>query len=135
MNDLPHNHSDGGLLKMKRYFNWKPHFREHFGGYNSSNKESACLDTLNSELLSPYICFWFQIWEGEMKNMINFKLRLKNELKNGLPGTEVQWQMASSDRMVRRLSKSAREGCPHCGSSDSSLSIFRFSLYSFYATS
>jgi 8-oxo-dGTP pyrophosphatase MutT (NUDIX family) len=38
-----------------------------------------------------------------MKNMINFILRLKNELKNGLPGTEVQWQMASSDRMVRNF--------------------------------
>jgi 8-oxo-dGTP pyrophosphatase MutT (NUDIX family) len=29
--------------------------------------------------------------------------KLKAELKNDLPGTEVQWQMASSDRMVRNF--------------------------------
>jgi 8-oxo-dGTP pyrophosphatase MutT (NUDIX family) len=30
---------------------------------------------------------------------------LKNEILKGLPGTEVQWQMASSDRMVRGFQK------------------------------
>jgi hypothetical protein len=31
----------------------------------------------------------------------NFHNLLKTELEKPLPGTEVQWQMASSDRMVR----------------------------------
>ena len=35
--------------------------------------------------------------------MKNFADRLKNEILKGLPGTEVQWQMASSDRMVRNF--------------------------------
>lgn len=30
-------------------------------------------------------------------------LKLKDEIRKGLPGTEVQWQMASSDRMVRNF--------------------------------
>lgn len=34
------------------------------------------------------------------KNM-NFPDRLKTEIQKGLPGTEIQWQMASSDRFVR----------------------------------
>jgi 8-oxo-dGTP pyrophosphatase MutT (NUDIX family) len=33
--------------------------------------------------------------------MHNFATSLKNELSKGLPGTEIQWQMASSDRFVR----------------------------------
>jgi 8-oxo-dGTP pyrophosphatase MutT (NUDIX family) len=33
--------------------------------------------------------------------MENFARSLKLEILKGLPGTEVQWQMASSDRMVR----------------------------------
>jgi 8-oxo-dGTP pyrophosphatase MutT (NUDIX family) len=33
--------------------------------------------------------------------MHKFAANLKNELSKGLPGTEVQWQMASSDRFVR----------------------------------
>jgi 8-oxo-dGTP pyrophosphatase MutT (NUDIX family) len=32
-----------------------------------------------------------------------FITKLKKELKKNLPGTEVQWQMASSDRMVRNF--------------------------------
>jgi 8-oxo-dGTP pyrophosphatase MutT (NUDIX family) len=35
--------------------------------------------------------------------MQHFADRLKKEIANGLPGTEVQWQMASSDRMVRNF--------------------------------
>jgi 8-oxo-dGTP pyrophosphatase MutT (NUDIX family) len=35
--------------------------------------------------------------------MKRFPESLKNEILNGLPGTEVQWQMASSDRMVRNF--------------------------------
>jgi 8-oxo-dGTP pyrophosphatase MutT (NUDIX family) len=33
----------------------------------------------------------------------NFIDNLKSEILKGLPGTEVQWQMASSDRMVRNF--------------------------------
>ena len=33
--------------------------------------------------------------------MNKFVSRLKNEIRKGLPGTEIQWQMASSDRMVK----------------------------------
>lgn len=44
--------------------------------------------------------------------MYNLIKELKTELKKELPGTEVQWQMASSDRMVRNFprvpSKDAR---------------------------
>ncbi len=32
-----------------------------------------------------------------------FKVLLQNEIRKGLPGTEVQWEMASSDRMVRNF--------------------------------
>jgi 8-oxo-dGTP pyrophosphatase MutT (NUDIX family) len=35
----------------------------------------------------------------------NFAILLKTELTKGLPGTEVQWQMASSDRFVRNFPK------------------------------
>jgi 8-oxo-dGTP pyrophosphatase MutT (NUDIX family) len=35
--------------------------------------------------------------------MDRFPESLKNELLKGLPGTEVQWQMASSDRMVKNF--------------------------------
>jgi 8-oxo-dGTP pyrophosphatase MutT (NUDIX family) len=35
--------------------------------------------------------------------MEKFPELLKNELKKGLPGTEVQWQMASSDRLIRNF--------------------------------
>ncbi|MGA2405515.1 MAG: CoA pyrophosphatase [Bacteroidales bacterium] len=35
--------------------------------------------------------------------MDDFANRLKNEILKGLPGTEIQWQMASSDRMVRNF--------------------------------
>jgi 8-oxo-dGTP pyrophosphatase MutT (NUDIX family) len=38
-----------------------------------------------------------------MENKQKFIDNLKNELSKGLPGTEVQWQMASSDRMVRNF--------------------------------
>ncbi|HUX96648.1 MAG TPA: CoA pyrophosphatase [Bacteroidales bacterium] len=33
--------------------------------------------------------------------MTDFVSRLKTEIQKGLPGTEVQWQMASSDRMLK----------------------------------
>jgi 8-oxo-dGTP pyrophosphatase MutT (NUDIX family) len=35
--------------------------------------------------------------------MEKFAEKLKLEILNGLPGTEVQWQMASSDRMIRNF--------------------------------
>lgn len=35
--------------------------------------------------------------------MNNFTNSLRTEIKKGLPGAEVQWQMASSDRMVRNF--------------------------------
>lgn len=40
-----------------------------------------------------------------VKKMHNFATSLKAELIKGLPGTEVQWQMASSDRFVRNFPK------------------------------
>ena len=40
-----------------------------------------------------------KVTKGE--NMDDFSTRLKNEIRKGLPGTEIQWQMASSDRMVK----------------------------------
>jgi len=41
--------------------------------------------------------------------MIHFKEGLKQEIRKGLPGTEVQWEMASSDRMVRNFPRVPRE--------------------------
>jgi 8-oxo-dGTP pyrophosphatase MutT (NUDIX family) len=41
--------------------------------------------------------------------MQNFADKLKRELSNGLPGTEVQWEMASSDRMVKDFPRNRRE--------------------------
>jgi 8-oxo-dGTP pyrophosphatase MutT (NUDIX family) len=35
--------------------------------------------------------------------MYKFAELLKNEILRGLPGTDVQWQMASSDRMIRNF--------------------------------
>jgi 8-oxo-dGTP pyrophosphatase MutT (NUDIX family) len=35
--------------------------------------------------------------------MIDFASSLKNEIMKGLPGTDVQWQMASSDRFVKNF--------------------------------
>ncbi len=35
--------------------------------------------------------------------MDDFATRLKNEIRKGLPGTEIQWMMASSDRMVKNF--------------------------------
>ena len=70
-----------------------------------------------------------------MKNMINFKLRLKNELKNGLPGTEVQWQMASSDRMVRDFPRVPGKDARIAAVLILLYPILRFSIYGFYATS
>lgn len=35
--------------------------------------------------------------------MHDFSTRLKNEILKGLPGTDVQWQMASSDRMLKNF--------------------------------
>ena len=36
-----------------------------------------------------------------IKNMIDFISRLKTEILKGLPGKDVQWQMASSDRFAK----------------------------------
>ena len=45
--------------------------------------------------------------------MDNFATRLKNEILKGLPGTEIQWQMASASRLIkdfpRTPGKDARE--------------------------
>lgn len=38
--------------------------------------------------------------------MKKFADLLKNEIQKGLPGTEVQWQMASSDRMIKNFPRS-----------------------------
>jgi len=38
--------------------------------------------------------------------MDEFAIRLKNEILKGLPGTDIQWQMASSDRFVRNFPRS-----------------------------
>jgi 8-oxo-dGTP pyrophosphatase MutT (NUDIX family) len=37
--------------------------------------------------------------------MDDFATRLKNELLRGLPGADVQWQMASSDRFIKNFPK------------------------------
>lgn len=39
----------------------------------------------------------------DFKNMLDFPTILKTEVLKGLPGTDVQWQMASSDRFVRNF--------------------------------
>jgi 8-oxo-dGTP pyrophosphatase MutT (NUDIX family) len=59
-------------------------------------------------------------------SMNDFAIRLKNEILKGLPGTDIQWQMASSDRFVRNFprtpGKDARIAAvlillyPHAGS-------------------
>jgi len=38
--------------------------------------------------------------------MNRFAEKLKTEIQKGLPGTEVQWQMASSDRMIKNYPRS-----------------------------
>jgi 8-oxo-dGTP pyrophosphatase MutT (NUDIX family) len=45
------------------------------------------------------------IWNKKLR-MDDFGLRLKKELLKGLPGTEIQWQMASSDRFIKNFPKS-----------------------------
>ena len=42
-------------------------------------------------------------------NLKNFIKTLKTELEKPLPGTEIQWQMASPDRMVRNFPRVARK--------------------------
>jgi 8-oxo-dGTP pyrophosphatase MutT (NUDIX family) len=39
----------------------------------------------------------------DFENMPDFQTILKTEILKGLPGTEIQWQMASSDRFVRNF--------------------------------
>jgi 8-oxo-dGTP pyrophosphatase MutT (NUDIX family) len=43
---------------------------------------------------------------GEMGKMMKFADLLKEKIQEGLPGTEVQWHMASSDRMIRNFPRS-----------------------------
>jgi 8-oxo-dGTP pyrophosphatase MutT (NUDIX family) len=44
------------------------------------------------------------IWRLRGINYMNdFASRLKKEIQKGLPGTDVQWQMASSDRFVKNF--------------------------------
>jgi 8-oxo-dGTP pyrophosphatase MutT (NUDIX family) len=44
--------------------------------------------------------------DSEGKLMKRFADLIKNEIEKGLPGTEVQWQMASSDRLVKNFPRS-----------------------------
>ncbi len=47
-------------------------------------------------------------WPANAKKLMqDFPDKLKEEIKKSLPGTEVQWQMASSDRMVRNFPRTA----------------------------
>ena len=48
----------------------------------------------------------FKVEEVKMQN---FAEKLKQELSNGLPGTEVQWEMASSDRMIKNFPGNRRD--------------------------
>ena len=41
--------------------------------------------------------------------MDHFAVRLEEEIRKGLPGTDVQWEMASSDRLVRDFPRVPRE--------------------------
>ncbi len=41
--------------------------------------------------------------------MCNFVHKLKEEILKGLPGTEVQWSLASSDRLIKGFPKHPRE--------------------------
>ena len=50
-----------------------------------------------------------------------FANRLKEEIRKGLPGTEIQWAMASSDRMIKGFPRIPRE--------DSSLAAVLIPLY------
>jgi 8-oxo-dGTP pyrophosphatase MutT (NUDIX family) len=38
--------------------------------------------------------------------MNDFAARLKNEIRKGLPGTDIQWHMASSDRLLKNFPRS-----------------------------
>jgi len=38
--------------------------------------------------------------------MNDFATNLKNEIRKGLPGTDIQWQMASSDRLLKKFPRS-----------------------------
>jgi 8-oxo-dGTP pyrophosphatase MutT (NUDIX family) len=38
--------------------------------------------------------------------MNDFAARLKHEIRKGLPGTDIQWQMASSDRLLKNFPRS-----------------------------
>jgi len=42
-------------------------------------------------------------FNDEYLRMNDFCSKLKNEIKKGLPGTDAQWQMASSDRFVKNF--------------------------------
>jgi 8-oxo-dGTP pyrophosphatase MutT (NUDIX family) len=53
--------------------------------------------------------------------MDNFKSILNNEILKGLPGTEVQWEMASSDRMIRNF-----PGAPGPDAKDAAVLILLF---------
>ncbi len=41
--------------------------------------------------------------------MVNFVSKLKEEILKGLPGTEVQWSLASSDRMIKGFPRFPKE--------------------------
>jgi hypothetical protein len=45
---------------------------------------------------------------GEIRKMKNFAGKLKHEISRGLPGTEVQWALASSDRMIKDFPRTPR---------------------------
>jgi 8-oxo-dGTP pyrophosphatase MutT (NUDIX family) len=43
------------------------------------------------------------LWLKDFENLLDFPAILKSEILKGLPGTDVQWQMASSDRFVKNF--------------------------------
>ncbi len=45
------------------------------------------------------------IWNKKLR-MNDFCSKFKDELLKGLPGTDIQWQMASSDRFIKKFPKS-----------------------------
>jgi len=47
--------------------------------------------------------------------MDRFAEKLSTAIGNGLPGTEVQWQMASSDRLVKNFPRVPREDSSEAG--------------------
>ena len=69
-----------------------------------------------------------------IKNMNDFITRLKTEILKGLPGTDVQWQMASSDRFAKSFPRHPGKDVRQAGVLILSVSLFKVSTYGIYAT-